>query len=217
MPEPILPAGTLSHTSHGDASTSSTPLELLRAVKEVQERRISVWHEYDDAFETFLRPSTAVHAAPINGSQNNVPLATASETDFSSGRGCAGCSSTTLPLSEDLLAQILQITTQALIECGHRLRTIQTELAHSSSPELANLVDQIQAKENALLRNVVQRDQLRKTTFKPSTQQVDRADDLQQADVKVKISQFDATIDEIRSDIAQLIQEVYAESLELQH
>ena len=73
MPEPILPAGTLSHTSHGDASTSSTPLELLRAVKEVQERRISVWHEYDDAFETFLRPSTAVHAAPINGSQNNVP------------------------------------------------------------------------------------------------------------------------------------------------
>ncbi|SJX66123.1 uncharacterized protein SRS1_13557 [Sporisorium reilianum f. sp. reilianum] len=225
MPEPTHingrdPAPAIGATQDSTESAgASTPLELLKAVKEVQERRISVWREYDDAFDTFLHPTAPSSAqAPVNGSQNNAhPHSTAetsaSEHDSSNGRGCAGCSSTTVPLSADLLAQILQITTQALIECGHRLRTIQTELAHSAAPSLATLVDRIQTKENALLRSVVQRDQLRKTTLMPTEGGAERDDSGEAAE---RIAQLDETVKEIRVEIAELMQEVYAESVELQ-
>ncbi|CDR99838.1 uncharacterized protein SPSC_01782 [Sporisorium scitamineum] len=221
MPEPTPingrnPAGGAENGNENAAA--STPLKLLKAVKEVQERRISVWREYDDAFDTFLNPTdSSSPQAPVNSSQNNHSHSTAnppaSEPDTSTGRGCAGCSSSTIPLSADLLAQILQITTQALIECGHRLRTIQTELVHSDSSNLAHLVDRIQTKENALLRSVVQRDQLRKTMLKPNEDEVERDDDEEASE---RIAQFDETVKEIRTEIAELMQEVYAESLELQ-
>ncbi|TKY86063.1 hypothetical protein EX895_004888 [Sporisorium graminicola] len=223
MPEPTLTNGrtaTDSAQDSNDTATVSTPLELLKAVREVQERRISVWREYDDAFDTFLNPTnSSTIQAPVNGSHNNSDTHSTAEPSApgsgpSTGRGCAGCSSTTVPLSADLLAQILQITTQALIECGHRLRTIQTELAHSDSPSLATLVDQIQLKENALLRSVVQRDQLRKTTLKPSEDDEAERDDGEEA--RAKIAQLDEAVKEIRAEITELMQEVYAESLELQ-
>jgi len=223
MPEATAPL-TNGHTQLNGASDSaaaagpsSTPLELLKAVKEVQERRVAVWREYDDAFDTFLDPSSSsssTTAGPVNGSQNTAshPHPT---TDENLGRGCAGCSTSTIPLTEDLLAQIMQITTQALIECGHRLRTIQTELAHSTSPELARLVDQIQAKENALLRAVVGRDQLRKTTLKPAEAEggLER-DDAGEAEERIR--EMDEDVKEIRAEIGELMQEIYAESVELQ-
>ena len=210
MPEPTPTSGK---SSIAPKAAGSTPLDLLKAVKEVQERRVSVWREYDDAFDTFLYPPSSASTVPppINGPQNNADH-NPSETE-SAGRGCSACSSTTIPLSEDLLAQILQITTQALIECGHRLRTIQTELSHSSSPNLANLVDCIQSQENALLRSVVQRDQLRKTLIKPMEGESVR-DDADEA--KAKIAELQATVKSIRDEIGELMQDVYAESLELQ-
>lgn len=203
MPEPVPTAETATD------GEPSTPLSLLRAVTEVQERRISIWREYDDAFDQFLDPAHSTSPpAPVNGSQNNDSSTT------TNGRGCAGCSTTTVPLSSRLLAQILQLTTQALIECGHRLRAIQTELSHSSHPELATLVDRIQTKENALLRNVVQRDQLRKTLYKPeSPNDLDRDNDDSHTET---LTQLEASIVEIRNDIAELMQDVYAESLDLQ-
>ncbi|GAC98697.1 protein transporter [Pseudozyma hubeiensis SY62] len=206
MPEAVSTAETATD------GEPSTPLSLLRAVTEVQERRISIWREYDDAFDQFLDPaqsSSTSAPAPVNGSQNND-----SSSTTTNGRGCAGCSTTTVPLSSRLLAQILQLTTQALIECGHRLRAIQTELSHSTHPELATLVDRIQSKENALLRNVVQRDQLRKTIYKPdSPNDLDRDNNDSQTET---LAQLETTIDEIRSDITELMQDVYAESLDLQ-
>ena len=110
----------------------------------------------------------------------------------------------------------MQITTQALIECGHRLRTIQTELAHSTSPELARLVDQIQAKENALLRAVVGRDQLRKTTLKPAAEAESEEQRDDAGEAKERIRELDEGVKEIRAEIGELMQEVYAESVELQ-
>ncbi len=210
MPEPTSRTDqhNSSSTPSSNGESASTPLELLKAVKEVQERRVAVWREYDDAFDTFLSPSSS-SSLPVNGSQNNPdPI----PTSDSSGRGCAGCSTTTIPLSEDLLAQIMQITTQALIECSHRLRSIQTELDHSSAPHLARLVDAVQTKENALLRSVVQRDQLRKTTLKPAAGEVERDDE----EAKSRIAQLDGDVKSVRGEIAELMQEVYAESVELQ-
>lgn len=217
MPEPT-PNGI--HGAIASSTSTSTPLELLKAVKEVQERRISVWREYDDAFDTFLNPSSPSSAGPVNGSLNtdSHPTHTAEveseTTPNGNGRGCSGCSTTTVPLSEDLLAQILQITTQALIECGHRLRAIQTELSHSTSPNLATLADKIQTKENAFLRSVVQRDQLRKTTLMPSQEASDGERD--EAEAKERIAELNNQVKETRGEIQELMQEVYAESLELQ-
>ncbi len=111
------------------------------------------------------------------------------------------------------------ITTQALIECGHRLRTVQTELAHSTTPELASLVDRIQARENALLRSVVARDQLRKSTLKPVQTQSEveaGGTETDEEQAKEKIQELDAQVKETRGEIAELMQEVYAESVELQ-
>lgn len=254
-----MPEATPAYTENpvnGDTTTGSTPLELLKAVKEVQERRISVWREYDDAFDTFLNPSASSSSSssnpngPVNGSLNNAshdshhasnshssPSANPNrniddspdaEQEQSAGQRCAGCSTSTIPFSEDLLAQILQITTQALIECGHRLRSIQTELSHTTSPGLATLVDQIQSKENALLRSVVHRDQLRKITLKPSSatttttsaaaaaETVSENAERDEEAAKQEIAQLDAKVTQIRADIAELMQDVYAESLELQ-
>lgn len=223
MPEattPLINGHTqLNDTSNTDAAAgpSSTPLELLKAVKEVQERRVAVWREYDDAFDTFLDPSSSssTTSGPVNGSQNTASHPSHT-SDESSGRGCAGCSTSTVPLSEDLLAQIMQITTQALIECGHRLRMIQTELAHSTSPELARLVDRIQAKENALLRAVVGRDQLRKTTLKPGAEAESEVQRDDAGEAEERIRELDEGVKEIRAEIGELMQEVYAESVELQ-
>lgn len=211
--------GVNGTTEASTSTSSSTPLELLKAVKEVQERRISVWREYDDAFDTFLGPASSFASpGPVNGSLNSdsqPSRGSQPESETANGsRGCSGCSTTTVPLSEDLLAQILQFTTQALIECGHRLRAIQTELAHSSAPNLATLADRIQTKENALLRTVVQRDQLRKTTFKPSEETRDA--DRDEAEAKERIAELDGQVKETRGEISELMQEVYAESLELQ-
>ena len=222
MPEPTL-NGTPTTPANGangeHDAVPSTPLEMLKAVKEVQERRISVWREYDDAFDTFLNSDTAASNSasngPVNGSLNNAHASDrhrAEPTSEAAGQRCAGCSTSTVPLSADLLAQILQITTQALIECGHRLRAIQTELAHSEAPALAQLVDRIQTKENALLRNVVQRDQLRKTTLRPTEDEEARDDEA----AKHTIAQLDASVKTTRAEIAELMQEVYAESVELQ-
>jgi hypothetical protein len=215
MPEP-----TINGTAHapGDEASGSTPFELLRAVKEVQERRISVWREYDDAFDTFLSPTST--SGPVNGSQNPTPTPIDHEVDAegsngvaNGGRGCAGCSTATVPLTEELLAQILQITTQALIECGHRLRTIQTELAHSSAPQLATLADRIQTRENALLRATVQRDQLRKSVLKPNTDSPAQTDE---DEARQSIASLDAQVQQTKADLADLMQEVYAEIVELQ-
>lgn len=209
MPEPTtFKDHSDSPLTNSNGVTASTPLELLKAVKEVQERRVAVWREYDDAFDTFLSPSSS-SSLPVNGSQHNPDPVSYAET---SGRGCAGCSTTTIPLSEDLLAQIMQITTQALIECSHRLRIIQTELNHSSAPHLARLVDAVQLKENALLRNVVQRDQLRKTTLRPALGEVERDDE----EARGRIAQLDGEVKSVRGEIAELMQEVYAEGVELQ-
>lgn len=219
MPEPTT-NGHIGSNGTTEASASSTPLELLKAVKEVQERRISVWREYDDAFDTFLNPSsTSSSSGPVNGSLNtdshpsHPSQSTSSESNTTSGR-CSGCSTTPIPLSEDLLAQIVQITTQALIECSHRLRSIQTELSHSPSPNLATLADRIQTKENALLRTIVQRDQLRKTTLKPFQETTNG--DRDEAEAKETIARLDQEVKKTRREIAELMQEVYAESLELQ-
>uniref|UniRef100_V5E6H1 Uncharacterized protein n=2 Tax=Kalmanozyma brasiliensis (strain GHG001) TaxID=1365824 RepID=V5E6H1_KALBG len=106
----------------------------------------------------------------------------------------------------------MQITTQGLIECGHRLRAIQTELAHSNAPQLAPLVDAIQNRENTVLRKVVERDQLRKTTLKPEDGQVERDED----EARERIKALDEEVKLVRTEIAELMQEVYAESVELQ-
>lgn len=216
MPEATSNGHRQANGSPDSTASCSTPLELLKAVKEVQERRVAVWKEYDDAFDTFLNPSPSSSSGPINGSLNTAsssnPDASSTEEEETRGRGCAGCTTTTVPLSEDLLAQILQITTQALIECGHRLRSIQTELAHSTAPSLATLIDRIQTKENALLRSLVQRDQLRKVTLKPQAEAAERDDE----EAKERIHKLDEEVKQARVDIAELMQEVYAESLELQ-
>ncbi|EST05866.2 hypothetical protein PSEUBRA_004914 [Kalmanozyma brasiliensis GHG001] len=210
MPEPTPRTDAAELIASGD-ETPSSPLELLKAVKEVQERRIAVWHEYDDAFDTFLSHVPSSPSDPINGSQNDAPSAPHDANEESTGR-CAGCSTTTVPLSDRLLAQIMQITTQGLIECGHRLRAIQTELAHSNAPQLAPLVDAIQNRENTVLRKVVERDQLRKTTLKPEDGQVERDED----EARERIKALDEEVKLVRTEIAELMQEVYAESVELQ-
>ncbi|SPO32287.1 uncharacterized protein UTRI_02844 [Ustilago trichophora] len=225
MPE-ATSSGTIVANGHSNTendTVAATPLDLLKAVKEVQERRVAVWREYDDAFDTFLHPSSASATnGPVNGSLNNTDThpshpSSSDEGDTANastnGQRCAGCSTSTVPLSEDLLAQILQITTQALIECGHRLRSIQTELAHSTATGLAGLVDKIQTKENELLRNVVQRDQLRKTTLRPTAQSEEERDE---AEANGRIEEYDGKVQQVRGEIAELMQEVYAESIELQ-
>lgn len=215
--------GRATNARVDESVASSTPLELLKAVKEVQERRIAVWREYDDAFHSFLHPPTSPSTGPVNGSLNNLDADTLagaeSGSGSGSGRGCAGCSRSAIPLTEDLLAQIVQLTTQALIECAHRLRSIQTELAHSNMPNLAALVDRIQTKENTLLRTVVHRDQLRKTSLKPVSAQdqtdIDTSND-DQDETRKRIAAFDESIHQTRAELAELVQEVYAETLELQ-
>ncbi|SNX83491.1 uncharacterized protein MEPE_02198 [Melanopsichium pennsylvanicum] len=215
----------INDTNHVDNATASTPLELLKAVKEVQERRIAIWREYDDAFNTFLDPSSSSSSSsflsntkPVNGSLN-IPFSSSSssqsvshswsiqdQTVENNGPRCVDCSNTTVPISENLLVQILQITTQALIECGHRLRTIQTELNHSSAPKLGLLVDKIQINENKLLRCIVHRDQLRKLTLNSDQHQHEKS----------TITQLDQQVNLFRQQLSELIQDVYAESVELQ-
>lgn len=175
----------------------STPLELLKAVKEVQERRVALWREYDDAFSIFL--------SPTNGAATADPVI---ENGTSTGRGCAADaahSSATgaAPISEDLLTQILQITTQGLIECSHRLRSIQLELRHSPLPHLAILTDSIQTHENTLLRSIVQRDQLRRSA---AQSEVDTTPD---------IDRLQTEIQETRTALGELMQEVAAETADL--
>lgn len=211
MPEAV--ANGHGMTNDIDSEAPSTPLELLKAVKEVQERRISVWREYDDAFSTYLNPSSSIDNGPVNGSQNGSSASNA-DGQTATGIGCAGCSTSPIPLSEDLLAQILQITTQALIECSHRVRAIQTELAHSTVPDLAGLVDRIQGKENALLRKVVERDQLRKTTLKPQGRE--NGAHRVEAGAQERIKELDRDVQAIRAEVGELMQEVYAELAELQ-
>lgn len=210
MPEATTRADNTLDAQQTDNDGPSSPLQLLKAVKEVQERRIAVWREYEDAFDTFLSQSASSVSAPVNGSQNDAPPPHIEGEE--SGR-CAGCSTTTVPLSERLLAQIMQITTQALIECGHRLRAIQTELAHSITPQLATLVDSIQSKENTLLRTIVSRDQLRKTTIKPVDTPTETQTDHQAIQT---IAALDTEVQATRAEITELMQEIYAESLELQ-
>ncbi|PWZ01522.1 hypothetical protein BCV70DRAFT_198954 [Testicularia cyperi] len=269
MPEPIptttgansTPASTNGHSADGPEQSStfsaigSTPLELLRAVKEVQERRVAVWKEYEDAFELFLHPPSSIASGPVNGSQNGVLInddiagsssirvesngaegdgaehnhsasastsasVSASTSDpRETGRGCGACASTSSAqaapgISSDLMSQILQITTQALIECSHRLRSIQTELQHSSVSHLAHIVDAIQSEENSLLRSTVARDQLRQQSSASSSSS-SSSSSISDSQAMEKIAELQQDIHHARAEIASLMQDVYAESLEL--
>lgn len=188
MPEPIASSET--------AVEGSTPLELLKAVREVQERRVALWREYEDAFTIFLAPrSNAVSSSAV----------TTASVENGSNRGCAADTMGQLgtPISEDLLAQILQITTQGLIECSHRLRSIQLELRHTTSPNLAALIDSIQTHENTLLRSIVHRDQLRRSSAQNPV------------DTSADVDRLYTTIQATRSALNELMQEVAAETADL--
>ncbi|KAN0065424.1 hypothetical protein ACQY0O_001260 [Thecaphora frezii] len=189
----------------------TTALHLLKSFKECQERRVAHWHEYDDAFSTYLsQPSPS---APLSGDTlpSPPPLQDQSAMDGAASRTLHSCSQAAhaagerIAITDDMLQEILHLVTQGLLECSHRARAIQTELAlpHIDQPRLAALVDRIQNHENQLLRTTVQRDQLRKLALS------------QQRDYNHDVEQLQRTITELRNEIVQEMQEVAAEMAEL--
>ncbi|EPQ30768.1 uncharacterized protein PFL1_01669 [Pseudozyma flocculosa PF-1] len=219
------PAATDMPNATGDEPT--TALHLLRSFKECQERRVAHWHEYNDAFSTYLSQppppvttATAGQAASTSAASSDAANLTspssadqqrAARTPHSCSHAAAAHdaegaqSGGRIAISDDMLQEILHLVTQGLLECSHRARAIQTELAlpHIDKPQLAALVGRIQAKENDLLRATVERDQLRKVALS------------QQRDFNDKIASLDARIASFRDDIAQEMQEVAAEMAEL--
>lgn len=138
----------------------NTVLELLRAFRECQTRRVSHWTEYDEAW----------------------------------------ASSSTI--EDGMMAQILRLVTEGLIECSHRARAIQTELNHLN-PHLATLVSNIQDTENKILRTTVERDQLV------------RSASLQDRDFSGTIQQKNNELNQLRATVAEHMQEISAEMADL--
>lgn len=159
----------------GVQATESAPtlLEAIKAVEALQERRVALWNEYDEAMDAFFASPPSAPPAP-----QGAPI----EANGHS-HSCAHAGPARLAPDQGTISEITRIVASGLLEAGHELRAVQTQLSlpsadqpgppspeHASTsesgfgrPDMARILDQIQTGENALLRVVVARDQRRRT------------------------------------------------------
>lgn len=224
------------------SSAAPTLLDALRAVEALQERRVAVWHEYDDAMNAFFAAPPAPNhfntASPLpNGETHNTSTSEAIPNG-SAPHSCAEAAAqgqghghgVSLAPDAGTISEITRIVASGLLESGHELRAIQTQLRlpvdpapegpERSSldhldrgfgrPDLAQVLEQIQSSENALLRITVERDQRRRTEHLASGQ-----DPASLHPPPTWFSDAQANIRSIREDVHEAMQELAAEKAEV--
>lgn len=125
-------------------------LDALRKVEALQERRVALWHEYDDAMNAFFAAppahtsstSDAMGRRHTEESNHANVQAHPSSCAAVAGQGQAhqhshqqGSCSSTLPPDTGTITEITRIVATGLLEVGHELRSIQIQLGLPLAPE----------------------------------------------------------------------------------
>lgn len=192
----------------------------MNQIKEVQERRVAHWKEYDEALEHYERTNlnvieseevapgneeeieSSVHSQQI--SHRCGPQPTSHLTNGSSTAHNDHYHSVALPMTDAIFSKILALVTSGLLDCSHSVRAIETELRTAlQRPDLARMVGHVQDDENKVLRNTVERDQNK------------RLAKMEGRDLTDVIGQSNEQIKQARERIQESMEEISAEMAEL--
>ncbi|PWN32185.1 uncharacterized protein FA14DRAFT_182097 [Meira miltonrushii] len=205
-------------TTDQNTAGPQSALEALKAFKEVQERRIAHWKEYDEALEHYER--TNLNAETRDDADEEEETTSTSQTQqvphrcgpqpgSHSSNGTSASHndhyhSVALPMTDEIFSKILSLVTSGLLDCSHSARTIETELRTAlQRPDLARMVGQVQDHENSVLRKIVERDQTK------------RIAKLEGRDLNDAIQFSNQQINQARERIQESMEDIAAEMAEL--
>lgn len=214
-------------------------LAALQTFKATQERRVSTWSEYEDAIKVHLNTfqSSNSHVE----SQNDAGERRTKDDDENgqTSQGLQECShshgndgshdhyQSPQSINNNVMSEILRLVTSSLLDCSHESRVIQTELETKfQRKDLSDLVGRIQDLENKLLRNIVERDQIRKIDqLRKEEGQEDEDQEgeglsLEEREKKLedekKVEKLEKEIGGIKEEIEDQMMEIRAEIAELE-
>ncbi|PWN30016.1 hypothetical protein BDZ90DRAFT_229053 [Jaminaea rosea] len=212
-------------------------LSVLKTFMATQDRRVSLWKEYEEAMEGHLKAKQEQKERGVDLNEDEAAAPTTNghhaNGDHAPVSGEGHYATTTVPLSSDnLISRIVSLVTTGLLDCAHETRSLSLELRHNESfarPDLARMVDGVQEAENEVLRKVVKRDQVRrvlvtqgdeearKVLAGPTNGQDEVGGPGEGNSVEEGIASLTAGIEELRKGrIAELLVEVRAEMTDLQ-
>lgn len=239
----IEPANQHSSTGSESEVEQGAPsvLAALQTFKATQERRVATWSEYEDAIRVHLNTSqsNSSHVESQNDAGERRTKDDEENDQISSSQGLQECShshgngashdhyQSPQSINNNVMSEILRLVTSSLLDCSHESRVIQTELETKfQRKDLSDLVGRIQDLENKLLRNIVERDQIRKIDqLRKEEGQVDEDQEgeglsLEEREKKLedekKVEKLEKEIGGIKEEIEDQMMEIRAELAELE-